>query len=262
MTQSQLEAHLGFFSAYVDRFMPEAAEDRANIELKRHHSLRVLDEARMITASLRGEAGISGEMEDLVHLAALYHDLGRFPQYRQYGTFNDAASVNHGFWGLRALRESGVIRHLPVRSRKVVQVAVTLHNRRFIPQNMPKDYDVALRVVRDADKLDIMNVMIEYLGSKELSENSVVTLGLRDEPEAYTPALLTQLLAHEQARYSDMQYFNDFRLMLMSWTYDLNYAASRSAVLSRGYFDALEGALPPVPELRAVSAQVRADLAS
>lgn len=259
MKTFDITPHLAFFDEYVRRFRGNSDEDRENVDLKRDHSLRVLDEARMITASLSGDGNMTAELMHLVHLAALYHDLGRFPQYARWRTFDDSVSENHGRLGLKALREEGVIADLPEAQRKLVQTVVCLHNRRFMPRGLPVDVDTALRVVRDADKLDIIRVVLSYF-SPDAHENSVVTLGLVDDPASYTPVLLERLASHKQAKYTEMQYFNDFRLMLMSWTYDLNFAASKMAVLERGFFDALAQGLPDKPELRDAVRRVRRDL--
>ncbi|NJB67352.1 hypothetical protein GGQ74_000992 [Desulfobaculum xiamenense] len=258
MTSSELASHLAFFAAYVDRFHNGDDADRANVDLKREHSLRVLDEARMITDSLGSDVG--GGLVDLVHLAALYHDLGRFPQYERWRTFDDSVSANHGLLGLRALRESAALSQLPARARRVVQAAVALHNRRFVPPHLPRDIALALGVVRDADKLDIMRVMLAHL-EPGAPANAVVTLGLADVPDAYTPDVLDQLARRRLASYSQMRYFNDFRLMLLSWVYDLNFAASRRAFVERGHLDALAVGLPDAPAVRGAVEQVRADLA-
>jgi hypothetical protein len=46
-----------------------------------------------------------------------------------------------------------------------------------------------------------------------------------------------------------MRYINDFKLLLISWVFDLNFPASRRAFLNRGYADELLRSLPERPEL-------------
>ena len=48
--------------------------------------------------------------------------------------------------------------------------------------------------------------------------------------------------------YQEMVWVNDFKLLLCSWVYDLNYRVSRAVVRERGYLEELLGYLPRSPE--------------
>jgi putative nucleotidyltransferase with HDIG domain len=232
-----------------------AAQDWANVELKLAHCLRVFQEAKAIVA----KEGLARDAARAALWAALFHDIGRFPQYARYTTFNDRKSEDHGRLGARILKQSAFLSSLEPQLQKVVLAAVVLHNRRFLPLGLPERFAVPAKVVRDADKLDIFAVMLTHLRPGALA-NHVVTLGLRDDSLSYTKEILVQVRQGCLVDYTKMVWINDFRLLLCSWIYDLNFASSRNTLLERGHLDELLAHLPETEEIRQVARKVRVDL--
>lgn len=255
--------HILAFKAFADSF--RNGKGTPYIELKRDHSLRVLNNAEVITAdpdvARRHEsAGPSGGMLRLSLLAALYHDVGRFPQYAEYGTFSDSRSVNHGMLGVKAIRSGDMLADLRPDERKVVQVAVGLHNRRFLPPRLPERIALATGVVRDADKLDILPVMRDqFTGSSTV--DTVVTLGLDDNPEGYTPEVADCVLEKRLSSYGEMRFVNDFKLLVMSWVWDCNFPVTLRLIRERGDLEAVMKTLPNLPRLNLACEKVREVLA-
>ena len=233
-----------WFEEHVRGFLTGHAEDDSHIELKKQHSLNVLAEARAITQAL----GLGSRLADAAHLAALLHDVGRFPQYRDYKTFRDGLSTDHALLGVRSLRVRGVLDPLGPSLRALVLGAVAMHNRRVVPRGVSPDLGTVTRVVRDSDKLDIVRIMLEHLrpGGKR---SNVVVLHMADEPERYSGEIVTQIRAGRIGDYAFMRYENDFKLLLLSWVFDLNFAPARRAFLERGHVEELFGLLPRTPEL-------------
>ena len=235
----------------------ELAPDEAdNLRLKYGHSLRVLHEAAALVAAL--DPAPEPDLARAILVAALLHDVGRFPQLVRYGTFSDRASENHGILGARTLVRLGLPRGLAPGRARLVRACVAMHNRKDLPPGLPPDLDLALRVVRDADKLDILPVVMEHL--RPGADNDVVTLGLSRDPLAWTPALLESLLARRPGIYEEMRSVNDFRLLLLSWAYGMNFELSRRALLERGLLRELVAGLPDVAPMRGLYERLRADL--
>jgi putative nucleotidyltransferase with HDIG domain len=241
-----LHSAIAWLRDFAARF-PEAREsDRASMELKLNHSLRVMQEAERIASSLDA----TDRALRLSLLAALLHDVGRFPQYSRYRTFKDQISVNHALLGFRTLRQEVVLNDLPAVDRKLVLQCVLLHNKPRLPPSLPPDLDFALRVVRDADKLDIVSVVLPYLEDPDLSGSEAVTLGLADHPGRYSGSVLRRLRTGQPVSYADMTYRNDFRLLLAGWVFDLNYAKTRRLFLHRDHLRSIMAALPQTREVR------------
>jgi putative nucleotidyltransferase with HDIG domain len=251
-----LSQHIEWFEKYSEGFSGSGnPEDQTNLAIKKEHSLRVLDNAMKISASLE----LDGELTQLTHLAALFHDVGRFPQYQRFRTFNDRSSANHAALSVEVLRKTDALTKLTLEHRRLVLAAIFLHNRRFIPLALPPKLGIITRIVRDADKLDILPVLIAHF-SPDFPANGVVTLDLRPHPTAYTESIFCKVLSGETGKYEEMIWINDLKLLLCSWVYDLNFPVSRRIVLQAGYLDAIFGSLPPDPKFIALRQQLTQEL--
>jgi HD superfamily phosphodiesterase len=244
-----------WFLKFTRKFLQGAEFDVANVQLKIDHTLRVLEFARQITAAQAAAPGLA----ELAHLAALFHDVGRFPQYARYQTFHDQMSVNHAYQGVLTLKQHRVLETLPPSARKLVLAAVALHNRRFLPRGLPPDLQCLTRIVRDADKLDIFAVMLAHF-NPAVPHNKVVNLELKPHPDNYSPEIFEKVLNRQMVNYQEMVWVNDFKLLLCSWVYDLNYRVSRGLARERGYLEELVGYLPRSPEFSRLGRQLREDL--
>lgn len=238
-----LERYRARFGAFVDRYLTHDAKDVERIELKREHSVKVLDEAMLLTRAL----GMAADLAGPIHLAALFHDTGRFPQYAAYKTFRDAVSVDHGRLGVSTLRREGLLSDLPPASRALIYGAIVMHNRFALPAAVAAAPDsplgLAARVVRDADKLDILRVMVEHFEAGGAGDE-VVVMALPDRPGEYTAGFAEALDRGGVARYTDMRCVNDMRLLLISWVYGFSFPASRDRAFARGLIDRLFAGLP------------------
>ncbi len=249
-----LTRYLDWFHYYVREFRQGTDEDVASIELKKDHSLRVLQEAKMITASLEIESWLA----DMVHIAALLHDVGRFPQYRQFKTFNDRQSVNHGRLGLEVIRETGILDNLLPEHRKLVLGAVFLHNRAILPDRLSPALSIMVRIIRDADKLDIIPTIISNL-NPAAPASRVVSMGLSLDCR-YSEDIYRKVALREFVDTSEMVWLNDYKLILLGWLPTLNFPASRRAVLERRYPERLLAILPLRTELTALGEAIRSHL--
>lgn len=90
------------FAQYVRQYN---AEDE-KILLKIRHTYRVADISERIAVGL----GLSAYDTDLAWLIGMLHDIGRFEQLKQYGTFVDADSIDHAHFGVELLFRDGLVR--------------------------------------------------------------------------------------------------------------------------------------------------------
>ena len=243
-----LERYEARFRAFVDRYLTGDARDVERVTLKREHSVKVLAEAGMLTASL----GLPADLAGLIQVAALFHDTGRFPQYAAFKTFRDAVSVNHGRLGVATLRREGLVADVPGPGRALIYGAIVMHNRFALPAAVAAAPDaplsVAARVVRDADKLDILRVMVEHFEAGGPGDE-VVTMGLPDRPGEYTEGFALALAQARVARYTDMRCVNDMRLLLISWVHGFSFDAARARAFDRGLIDRLFAGLPATRDI-------------
>ncbi|MBD5647243.1 MAG: HD domain-containing protein [Desulfovibrio sp.] len=231
--------HEAWFFDYARRERALETGDAAPIDLKIRHSREVLATARAIVA----EADMEPEQRRASLLAALYHDVARFEQYRRYRTFRDRESCNHGLEGVRILKRERRLEGEPAPLRRRVLAGVGLHNRFALPAHLPEEIAEVTHVVRDADKLDILRIMHENLCGPEPYHPTVV-LGLPDDPALVSPAVLRAAREGRVASYADLASVNDLRVLLGTWLFDMHFPASRRQFATAGHARELLEGLP------------------
>ncbi len=245
MDDKELVAFKKWFANYCASFTTPVQEDQRNISVKQNHTHQVCLIALQIGRGLR----LNGEDLLMAETIALFHDVGRFPQYQQYKTFDDGISVNHAALGAKVLREQKVLDGLPKHDQDLVIHAVALHNVFSLPEGLDEKTLLFAKLVRDADKLDILRVFIEYYGQDADSRATAVALGLPDLP-AYSPEVLACLTRGMMATKADLRTLNDFKLLQLSWLYDMNFAVSLQMVHERRYVEKIARALPDDDAIR------------
>jgi len=224
---------------YCRKFHSADENDQRNIALKETHIYRVA--ANMLSISgtvLRNRSKVM-----IAEAVGLLHDIGRFPQYAQYRTFKDSISVNHGRLGAEVIGHENILSSLPLNEQEVITDAVRFHNARSVPGNLGAETVFFLKMVRDADKLDIWRVFAEYYARDAAERESAAGLGLPDTPE-YADAVLACLATQTVASLSSLKTLNDFKVMQLTWVYDLNFPASFRLASDQGYIDRIVATLP------------------
>ena len=239
MTKHDLSPYIKWFNAYVDKYITGEPGRDSGILLKKEHSLKVLANARRILDSLGWDQDLTLNGET----AALLHDVGRFPQFFRHGTFRDDLSVNHARLGVEVLSRESVLAHLPGRGRKLVIGCVFLHNKAKVPGNLPGDLEAVTRLVRDADKIDIMRVIAKEV-TRSGEHDQTIVLNLTDSREDYSGDLLERIRRRMPIDYRSLKYINDFVLAVSGWVYDMNYPAAFRLLLEAGHLQELFSVLP------------------
>jgi len=252
MTPSDYSGFQEWFSCYVATFGDLDPDGLRNIRLKEDHTLRVV---ACMEELARGE-GLDETETLIARTVALLHDVGRFPQYRRWRTFRDSESDNHARLSLEVIRSENVLDRLSDGERLLIEEAVRFHNLLALPEQVASPTDRFIRLIRDADKLDIWRVFLEYYALPEAERASAVGLGFPDLPEV-TPACLEALAGGTIVRLDQARVLNDFKLLQISWVYDLNFATTRRLLLERCYLTRLAATLPDDPQVqRAVALAV------
>lgn len=247
-TPWDIRAHAAFFTRCARAELAHCPHDPEPEHLKLVHTMAVLGHARGI---LRSElaSGTGSIPERLVRpclLAALYHDLGRFAQYRTWHTFKDALSCNHGLLSARLLEAHGILAaedEARPGTAALVCGGVSLHNAFALPGDEDADVLTVARLVRDADKLDILRVMDTHLSGPGPYEPTVV-LGLPDDPALFSPKVLACVSDGTIPSYGDLVSVNDFRVLLGTWLRALEFPSSRRRMIEAGHARHLVEQLP------------------
>ena len=239
MEQAQLDGLEQWFDRYVRTYNDIDEDGFRNILLKVEHTRKVCE----IMALLAAGEGLTQEEAGIGAAVALLHDVGRFPQYRRWRTFRDSDSDNHARLGIEVIRQQGILAGLRAAERLLIEEAVRFHNLLALPLRFRSPTSLFIRLIRDADKLDIWRVFQDYFQQPLDQRPSAVTLGFPDLP-GVTPACVRELAAGRVIRLEDIRVLNDFKLLQISWVYDLNFRSSYCLLQRRGHIAALAATIP------------------
>jgi putative nucleotidyltransferase with HDIG domain len=238
------------FSGYVGAFVREAA-DPWPYAFRRDHTYRVCHEI----IALGRELELAEEDLLLAEAAALLHDIGRFQQFRSYGTFSDRHSADHARLGLDVIREQHLLNEFSDEEKSLIEDAVACHNMPRIPPDRTGRALLFIGMLRDADKLDIWRIAVESY-QKSTGNHAVFSPGLSlDGP--YSPEIVQSVCQHRPASSGAIKCLDDFKLLQISWVFDLNFPETLVTVRKRGIVPAIFSTLPESDELKTVLDDLR-----
>lgn len=230
-----------WFKAYVDGFRDGGGTLPGPLEFKRVHSARVADNAALIAAGL----GLGEGEAALARAAGLLHDVGRFRQYACHASFIDARSLDHGLEGRRVLEEKAAGLFPDAEVFRRLLCATEFHNRRpdDLPRGLPPADNSLLLLVRDADKLDILETLLDCVearderGLKEMVPDLPIVFDL-------TPGVAEAAARGETLALKNLRTLGDGLVMVSAWFHDLNYAPARRLAVERAFLPRLRRLLP------------------
>lgn len=229
MNKTELSITRQWFDSYSHSF---AGDDRLLpplLKLKYDHSFRVEKLASRIASELEWS-----EKDVLCSRAiGVLHDVGRFRQFAEYGTFYDPESVDHGDLGEEVLSEEFPWEYLDDHLQSTIRDAVKYHNKRIIPDGVRKEALPFLKLVRDADKLDVFGVVREHVADGRVRE---LLPRIQLEPEV-SPALVEEIEREGSASYFNVSTILDFLVVQATWVFDINFRPSLSILKENGTLD-------------------------
>lgn len=252
MKVEQLQQIRDWVLSFAHGLNPPDAPLAPALALKIEHTRHVAANARDIAHDLRWPPAN-------IHLAEALgwvHDVGRFAQFAEFGHFHDATSFNHGLRGADIARESGILAELSEENRDCLLAGIRHHNVKTISPDTLDAHLPFLKLIRDADKLDIFRVVAEGLARNGFRELADMWPHI-DLEGPVNPLLLRDIRARRDADVAHVHSLADFLLLESSWIYDLHYAPTRERVRRRGVLDILAVHLPDDPDTREVFGEIQ-----
>ena len=192
-----------FFLEYTSKY----DKTSPGIDLKYNHSFRVVEKAILISNSIN----LDKKDKNFVRVCALFHDIARFEQYAKYNTFDDSKSFDHGDKGAEILRDNGF-------TNEVLLNVVKYHNKLDVPKELDDRSMMFLKIIRDADKIDIIENQgyncktKNYTISSELKDffikHKPIGRDLKSKPEGNIVVLLRML-----AYIFDLNFYESFKII-------------------------------------------------
>lgn len=238
MTLEMLNRLTGRFCAYTDRYRINGQLEPM-LQLKQEHTIRVAADARTIAARLDWPE----EEVCLAEAIGLFHDVARFPQFRQYRSFSDANTVDHGDLGARTLQSEPLLDGIADELRALILHAVQHHNKKELPPNLTAHEEKHLRLIRDADRLDIFFVCWDSIRTGHIHDHPEIIMNIDFYGEP-TPAVMDQFERGEKIDYRGMKSMADRFVLQLSWIHDLSYASTKQLVRERQIIEKFADVLP------------------
>ena len=253
MTREEQNDLRTWFEQFVDGFRDRDGLLHPLLELKWRHSLRVAENVRVIADDLYFPESEKGLAEGF----GLVHDVGRFTQFARFGSFRDEDTVDHGAEGRRVLEAQDLSFLSDSGYRDLLLCVVECHNRKKtdIPDGLSPEKTRFLSLIRDADKLDIMELVLQ----------AVLADGFRDLPEMLphirlsrelSPEVLAEAAKSRSVSNGNLSTLADFLVMMAMWCYDMNYPPTRRLVVQRGLLPRIRRELPDTKAVRELFASI------
>lgn len=195
------------FKAYVKNY------DLRNkfIEYKYWHTFRVVENAKELSELLK----LNDEDTYLAETIALLHDIGRFEQLKRYNTLYDKGSMDHANYAVELLFEKNFIKNFKIDNKyyKIIKSAIYYHNKFEIGNELAERELLHAKIIRDADKIDIINKLIDKLEFNEV-----------DMP--LSAEVLNTIKNEKSVPYALIKNDNDKLAINFAYVFDINFNES------------------------------------
>jgi putative nucleotidyltransferase with HDIG domain len=236
--QNLIQNTINIFDSYTNSFTSLNEEQRKNVIIKKEHSSRVAENCKYLVAKIK----MYCFDPELTYIIGLLHDIGRFQQLADYNTFDDSKSIDHAELGIEIIKEKELLNEIEIEHKELVFEAIRFHNKFEIPKNLTEKEIMYSRLLRDADKLDILHVITDYYSNQNKQPNHTLTWEL-PKGKVVSKKVVKQVLAGKMVPKSDIESEIDVKIMQLSWIYDLNFRPSIEFVLKNRFLEKIYNTL-------------------
>ena len=217
---------MNYFDEYVKKYDMNVEE----IDYKYHHSYRVME--NMITIAKK--LNLNDKDIELAKCIGILHDIGRFEQFSEYHTFKDI-QMDHGDYGVEVIKRNNILKNFDIDKEdyNVVYTAIKNHNKYSIEKGLNERELLFSKMIRDADKLDIIYVIGDPKMRDFIHEDDSET------SESVTKAFYN----NTQIKYEDIKTHSDRLLVYLSYPYDVNFDITLKIIKENKYYEKIYNGL-------------------
>ena len=198
--------------------------DGPRIEGKQKHSIRVMEISKEIAQGLR----LTLEEIDIATLIGLLHDIARFEQYTQYHTFKDAQSIDHGDLGVEILNKD-IRKYIETdKYDETIKLAVKNHNKYKIQEGLTQKQELFAKIIRDAEKIDILYESAEMFWKGRESEIEEATI---------SEEVFEQISKNTQVKVETRKTPIDDVVSVIAFIFDINFKVSFEILKKENYIN-------------------------
>lgn len=204
------------FNEYFKSLTVDSPDNQHKLEEIRAHSIRVADNSLLLAnVVLQTE-----EEKGIATINALFHDIGKASMVSK----NLEALViqrDHATVSSKIVQQMEFYQELTADFQVIILKAVESHNKQKLPKLDSEQQTVFAQLLRDADKLDIYESAYRFFKEK-YGIQPVITVDLNKNSEV-SEKIIKSIMAGKVASVEDMRSMNDYKLLLLSMAFDLNF---------------------------------------
>lgn len=210
---------MNYFDEYTSNYDMQDPE----INYKYYHSYRVMNIMELLAQKLN----LSHEDIELAKVIGLLHDIGRFEQDKLYDSFKDS-KFDHGDYGVKVLKENNILDKTNINQidYEIVYKAVDNHNQFKINNGLTERELFFAKLIRDADKLDILYA---------LSNKNI--LNIRQDNKEITKKIEEDFFNNKNINKEDTLSLNDSLIIQFAFIYDINFKETLEIIYKEKYYE-------------------------
>jgi hypothetical protein len=226
------------FEAYFQSLIVGLTENQKRVEDVRAHSLRVADNSILLSKSVLQ----NDEDKQIAEINSLFHDLGRATLIAQGTESPTNIQRDHSLLSAKLIQQMEFYSKLPTDIQLILQKSIENHNKLKLPKLDNEQQSLFARLLRDADKLDIFDSSYRFF-MERLGIQPIMTFDLVNNSEV-SDKIIKSILAGKTAAVEDMKTMNDYKLLLISMAFDLNFKYSFRLLSEKQYIQKIYETLP------------------
>lgn len=215
------------FEKYVNNY--DLTKEK--IILKKNHSIRVMN----LCVKYAKKLGFNDEDISLAKVIGLLHDIGRFEQLKDFGSFEDYKTMDHAIFGAKILFEEGLIRKFVEEDSydDIIREAILNHNKLEIEKDRMDELTLFhSKLIRDSDKIDNFRLQ------SEIEPDKIFNTDLeRIEHEALTSPTYDSLMKKQVVIFKERKTNVDKWVSLLGFLYDFNFEQSLEYIKDKDYIN-------------------------
>ena len=226
------------FEEYFQSLTIDSPEKQLKVEDIRTHSLRVVNNSNLLAKVLLQ----SDEDRHVAEVIALFHDYGKAVMIVQGTESPINIQHNHAALSAKLVQQMGFYTKLSTDAQLIVLKSIESHNKLKFPKLDNEQQTLFARLLRDADKLDIFETSYRFFKEKNGSQ-PLMTMDLINQAEV-SEKIVKSVLVGKTAAVEDMKTMNDYKLLLLSMAFDLNFKYTFRILSEKQFIQKIYETLP------------------
>ena len=208
---------------YLDEYVKKYDLTNPKLKYKYHHSYRVMENMCLLAKNMN----LSYQDINLAKCIGILHDIGRFEQYQRLECFNDEL-LDHGDYAVSLLEKEKILLNFNISKEDyhIIYTAIKNHNKYKIEDNLTKRELLFAKMIRDADKLDILYAL----------SNPEIKPKIYEDDGKISKEIKNSFYKEISASKDYIHNANDNIVLLFSFVYDINFYITKYLIKKKDYY--------------------------